>query len=1179
MESGSQLVLYKHTRVYGSLYDLLNQSYTIIGDKRNCRVALGASVRAHPLRLSKILSLLLYSRMRVQANPACNVHADFRCVVVVDDADVDAADPPFLNRFEKHRVSSMDALPPRLAALVPPLAAWVRAAATIYDGGRVDAAFTLADAFPSFGLPPSLSPASDASLHEPLAALVLQLALEASGGDAAAAALQAAADPDALPAEAMRRLLACGPADAALRLRASALARVGAGGALDDEARCLMDERLRSPAHASLAAALRAAEAAPRLLLLTFSGVAALKSGASALAAGGRGARVVVLELAAMSCEAAVFDALDKFWRLPGAATLLVHADAAGSGAHLALCKHLVEHRGAEWARRAALDACDEGACAEDAGGGGGSSSGATPSSAAAPLKRAVLVVTLRRSASRPPLPFSALSGWRQLCVDALDGDACDTAALASAQSASLVDWVAAGGAGLPDSGGEASPRLIELAKRELGWCLRRLEFPTHDRPAVAAHLASAAALLASPGGEDVLLACCAAALGSLQAQELQQKHPALGAAQPQPHWLTALARNKAALLVGGTMAGTLRGEAGRLLRAPLARVLHVLQLSGGIPSLLALHAPDAPPAPVSRVALRRMWFDAHAEPAALRAAAADRRGCSFAVPSLVARVAWPLSPLVSRHAAALVGDGCRLPPQLLPRRLVAEMEADAPHDLQVLLTAAAEVAAAEAAAADAPRVVDDSVAVAEIADEVAVPDAAALSPEEPAARAASDDGSSSPFFDADDRSMASEEAADAFSDGAAEELEAGPVAPLTVRSEAVEALLSAFAGEYASDVLDAASLRLAPAAPRLERAAVAAFLRRAVAVDAACPMGVHAQLWRADGCLRGVLELSSLLPVASAAAVFACGGRLADVAVACGEAACARLLGSMAAESSGGRERFDAWARASTNALLTFNRVLDGLSVADTAAPAASLLRAVLPASRALFAALPPAPAAAAVAGLAAAAAAGDGPTPFALARAALAHARARTAAGSAAARALDTAFAWAAKSALLAVPPAPADVGDVATLLLRRPYGGGWPWADHASPPLRASAIETLLFEHEPALRNGVRGLVEDGAADALYWPAADGGCDAPNIALVTLVFDVLHRAAAEELLGESEWPARGAPSDAACRRLKAAADLLLRHPAAPPASLRLLCALAYAKEFLCRAGRCLASAEPAR
>ena len=44
MEQGGVLVLMDLTRLYGSLYDMLNQNYTVIGTQKNCRVALGMAV-------------------------------------------------------------------------------------------------------------------------------------------------------------------------------------------------------------------------------------------------------------------------------------------------------------------------------------------------------------------------------------------------------------------------------------------------------------------------------------------------------------------------------------------------------------------------------------------------------------------------------------------------------------------------------------------------------------------------------------------------------------------------------------------------------------------------------------------------------------------------------------------------------------------------------------------------------------------------------------------------------------------------------------------------------------------------------------------------------------------------------------------------------------------------------
>ena len=78
MERDCVLILRDLDSIYGSLYDMLNQNYTVVGGKKNCRVALGP-----------------YS------NPMCQVHNKFRCLVLIEESKVPYTDPPFLNRFEK----------------------------------------------------------------------------------------------------------------------------------------------------------------------------------------------------------------------------------------------------------------------------------------------------------------------------------------------------------------------------------------------------------------------------------------------------------------------------------------------------------------------------------------------------------------------------------------------------------------------------------------------------------------------------------------------------------------------------------------------------------------------------------------------------------------------------------------------------------------------------------------------------------------------------------------------------------------------------------------------------------------------------------------------------------------------------------------------------------------------
>ena len=87
MEEDNILVLSDLDPIYGALYDLLNQNYSHVGKVQNCRIALGA-----------------YS------SPMCAVHPNFRCIVLQRESDIEYSDPPFLNRFEKQRLSFSDLL-------------------------------------------------------------------------------------------------------------------------------------------------------------------------------------------------------------------------------------------------------------------------------------------------------------------------------------------------------------------------------------------------------------------------------------------------------------------------------------------------------------------------------------------------------------------------------------------------------------------------------------------------------------------------------------------------------------------------------------------------------------------------------------------------------------------------------------------------------------------------------------------------------------------------------------------------------------------------------------------------------------------------------------------------------------------------------------------------------------
>jgi hypothetical protein len=78
IESGRSLIMKNLDCVYGALYDLFNQNYTVLNDKKNCRISLGKT-----------------------NNPMCYVNNNFHCIVLADMNKMKEMDPPFLNRFEK----------------------------------------------------------------------------------------------------------------------------------------------------------------------------------------------------------------------------------------------------------------------------------------------------------------------------------------------------------------------------------------------------------------------------------------------------------------------------------------------------------------------------------------------------------------------------------------------------------------------------------------------------------------------------------------------------------------------------------------------------------------------------------------------------------------------------------------------------------------------------------------------------------------------------------------------------------------------------------------------------------------------------------------------------------------------------------------------------------------------
>jgi len=82
MQQGNILILSGLNSIYPSLYDLFNQNFSFVGGKKYARIALGTS-----------------------NNPMAYVHNNFKCIIILNEDELENQDPPFLNRFEKSIIS------------------------------------------------------------------------------------------------------------------------------------------------------------------------------------------------------------------------------------------------------------------------------------------------------------------------------------------------------------------------------------------------------------------------------------------------------------------------------------------------------------------------------------------------------------------------------------------------------------------------------------------------------------------------------------------------------------------------------------------------------------------------------------------------------------------------------------------------------------------------------------------------------------------------------------------------------------------------------------------------------------------------------------------------------------------------------------------------------------------
>ncbi|RIA80911.1 hypothetical protein C1645_837857, partial [Glomus cerebriforme] len=131
IEAGRPLILTDLEIIYGSLYDLWNRNYAAVRSKENVkyftRIAHGS-----------------------YANPMLYVPQSFKCIIVMDEKNLASADPSFLNRFEKQKLSINDMLNDRQKLLVKYLDNWVKRMSTLVKVNSVTNRFTQKDLFIGF---------------------------------------------------------------------------------------------------------------------------------------------------------------------------------------------------------------------------------------------------------------------------------------------------------------------------------------------------------------------------------------------------------------------------------------------------------------------------------------------------------------------------------------------------------------------------------------------------------------------------------------------------------------------------------------------------------------------------------------------------------------------------------------------------------------------------------------------------------------------------------------------------------------------------------------------------------------------------------------------------------------------------------------------------------------------
>ncbi|KAJ4453638.1 putative E3 ubiquitin-protein ligase [Paratrimastix pyriformis] len=366
METGRVLIMKGLNSIYGSLYEMLNQSYTVIGNRKNCQVALGPF-----------------------ANHMCLVHPEFRCVVLVEPRELDACSPPFLNRFEKQQISFGDVLLQHQAQLVDSLRQWaINVTQVSAPGGpvqRADQERQIRATFLGFD-------------ENTIPALVLAHSQDPS-----------TADPKVVVSQCKDNLMAMATPDGLVRML-----RAPCGRQSPDESMAHCTDQLAKPLQTNLRSCYQQLVASSngmgiKSAIGTFSNIftdiVPMMEGL---------ARPVVVKLSEFKSEHDMAASIHAFWRDPNCDLLIIQADPTfdRDGRHLLLAKFLLDEERREYYSPMMPTDGPAAPVTQDV---------TAPQQVRVPMKKHVLLLLhMSRAANYDGLLFNGLCGWQYVTVEAL---------------------------------------------------------------------------------------------------------------------------------------------------------------------------------------------------------------------------------------------------------------------------------------------------------------------------------------------------------------------------------------------------------------------------------------------------------------------------------------------------------------------------------------------------------------------------------------------------------------------------------------------------------------------------------------------------------------------------------------------------------------------------------------